>query len=411
MLNPALGACEDVDGRTSIVTRKGADGHAVYGPYEMISPGRHIVEFSMRLADGGGERGDVVCAVIDVVHDSGNQTLARRKITLADLADGAQHAFALPFRLGSSARLEYRVWVSGKASLVIDGHRRAVAAPDKDDASDAQRVAAGRFPGSEADAVPFFHENLATFRTLYEEGASVTITNEAVVLTVEGVSLYARMHDDMMFIGEVFRENAYNFGIDRPVCVIDIGMNIGLASLLFASKDEVSEVHSFEPFKSTYDRAVANLSLNPAFAHKVTARNFGLSDRDFTGTILVSSAAGSGAMSTVGAADGEATKIELRDAGSYLRPIIEQARAAGLAIVMKVDCEGSEFAIFDSLAKHDLFGQISAFMVEWHAMFDTKTQQDLLAPLRANGFLVFDRSPPAGNGFFYAARLESASAA
>lgn len=44
-------------------------------------------------------------------------------------------------------------------------------------------------------------------------------------------------------------------------------------------------------------------------------------------------------------------------------------------------------------------------MVEWHAMFEAMTQETLIPPLREVGFIVFDRSPPAGNGFFYAARL------
>ena len=81
------------------------------------------------------------------------------------------------------------------------------------------------------------------------------------------------------------------------------------------------------------------------------------------------------------------------------------AHAAGQAVIVKVDCEGSEFAVFQSLAHHGLIKKISAFMVEWHAMFDEHRQETLIAPLREAGFLVFDRSPPVGNGFFYAVRM------
>ena len=49
-------------------------------------------------------------------------------------------------------------------------------------------------------------------------------------------------------------------------------------------------------------------------------------------------------------------------------------------------------------------------MVEWHAMFADRTQEDLIGPLRRNGFLVFDRSPPRGNGFFYAVRMADPAA-
>ena len=74
-------------------------------------------------------------------------------------------------------------------------------------------------------------------------------------------------------------------------------------------------------------------------------------------------------------------------------------------VIVKCDCEGSEFAIFRSLAAAGLLGRITACMVEWHAMFDDRTQEDLIAPLRDNGFIVFDRSPPTGNGFFYAVKV------
>ena len=46
----------------------------------------------------------------------------------------------------------------------------------------------------------------------------------------------------------------------------------------------------------------------------------------------------------------------------------------------------------------------AGFMVEWHRVFEDRTQQELIAPLLRNGFTVFDVSPPTGNGFFYAVR-------
>ena len=118
---------------------------------------------------------------------------------------------------------------------------------------------------------------------LYDQNIDVRVADGAVTLTVRGISLYARSRDDLTFIGEIFYENAYNFRIGRDACVIDIGMNIGLATLMFASKPEVREVHSFEPFTSTYERATANIALNPQLAAKVLALNHGLADRDSMG--------------------------------------------------------------------------------------------------------------------------------
>jgi FkbM family methyltransferase len=182
-------------------------------------------------------------------------------------------------------------------------------------------------------------------------------------------------------------------------------MNIGFSSLQFASKDEVREVHSFEPFRSTYDRAIANIYLNGSMGRKISPHNFGLADRNWSGDVLAAQTWNSGAMSTVDAGQGTPIHVSLRDAAEVLAPIIESARARGLDIIVKMDCEGSEYAICESLMRAGLLRHISAFMVEWHAIFADKSQADLTRPLREAGFIIFDRSPPKGNGFFYAANL------
>ena len=106
------------------------------------------------------------------------------------------------------------------------------------------------------------------------------------------------------------------------------------------------EVHSFEPFRATFDRALANLALNPALAAKVTPHCLGVSDRDYEGGVLVPAHGVSGAMTTIGVEGGVEESLALRDAGPLLAPIVEAAVARGLDVVMKVDCEGSEFGVF-----------------------------------------------------------------
>ena len=61
--------------------------------------------------------------------------------------------------------------------------------------------------------------------------------------------------------------------------VIDIGMNVGIASLFFATLPHVEKVYAFEPFKAPYLRAMDNFKLNPALSAKIQAYNFGLSNK------------------------------------------------------------------------------------------------------------------------------------
>lgn len=402
MLNLELGSPETIDGRSRLRTVKGPFGHALYGPYQQLNAGEYLAGFRIRSDEHPLPPAKTLLAVIDISSNSGKQLLARKEIRSPDLAAG--DSFTVSFAVTEPCRAEYRVWVSGKASLLIDDNRPAVPVRRAPDGT----LTIGEdahFPEEAGKAAPFFAENRDLLLGLYNQGISVRIVGSEVRLVVNGIVLNARCLDDVQFVSELFFENAYNFGLNRPVAVIDIGMNVGLATLHFASKPEVREVHSFEPFAETFDRAIANLALNPDLSAKVTPYRHGLSDHDHEGTVLVPEHGVSGAMTTVGMDSGVEAQLSLRDAGTMLTPIVDDAIARGLDVVMKVDCEGSEFAVFESLRRNGLLRKIRAFLVEWHSMFDGKTQQTLLTPLREAGFLVLDRSPPAGNGFFYAVRI------
>ena len=51
MLNLAIGSHTVVEGRTCILTKPGLRGHAVYGPYQNLDPGRYVVEFNLEAAE------------------------------------------------------------------------------------------------------------------------------------------------------------------------------------------------------------------------------------------------------------------------------------------------------------------------------------------------------------------------
>ena len=51
MLNAAVGSEVETHGKTCILTRLGAAGDAVYGPYETLPPGYYAVEFNLGAAE------------------------------------------------------------------------------------------------------------------------------------------------------------------------------------------------------------------------------------------------------------------------------------------------------------------------------------------------------------------------
>ena len=121
--------------------------------------------------------------------------------------------------------------------------------------------------------------------------------------------------------------------------------------------------------------------------------------------------------STIGASirggTGPATdKITVREASATLRPIIEDAERNKQLVVIKMDCEGSEFAIMEGLDRANLLSRINVFMIEWHKWWSAdKSNEDLARPLLANGFAVFDflRVNAPSASMLFAARTPAAS--
>jgi FkbM family methyltransferase len=412
MLNPGLGKTGAIDGTLSIATRRGAAGHALYGPYTRLEPGDYAVEFEMTvIGNDTGAADDAVCAIIDVASNVGNTVLARRELKFSEISHNKSGAFYLTFHLDkTSGDTEFRVYVTGKTELRIANYCRPHRLADSGE-NYLDFFKGTKFPDASAwRAADVPSSLMPPLRGIYENGGEIRIKNGHVVATLDGVSFNVAMPDDIRFIDEIFYRNTYNAMLNRPSCVIDIGMNIGLVSLKLAKNPIVWEVHAFEPFHSTYERAMANIGLNSDVSDKIVTYNVALADRDDEFTVLIADESDSGAFSIRSARTGSPKKIAMRNAASALGPIIRSAKKRKLEIIAKIDCEGSEFPIFEQLDANNLIPDVTAFMVEWHRGPGGKTQHDLTSPLLRHGFLVFDVSARKGNGFFYAVRTSRSAA-
>lgn len=363
MLNDVLGERQEIDGEIYLLAHRGRHGHALYGPYERRNPGHYTVEFSLSPADGEKYDGEGVCAFIDVTTSNGQRLIAHDVVWSSSLRNGPVYP-KLFFSLEEPLDLEYRVYVIGTTAILV-GEQTVV-----------RRAADPVAPPADE---PY--------------------------IVVEGIKIRSTSYDDIHFVDEVFYKKAYNVIGLNDACVIDIGMNVGLASLLFAKMPNVREVHAFEPFPETYERAAKNLQLNPELAVKVAAHPFGLAAESEELIVRVQKGLATSGGWSLRSSDGtHEVVLDVRDAAAVLGPIVAEANAAGRQVLAKVDCEGSEFDIFASLARADLFGSFTAFIVEWHRVFGGRDQHDLIAPLIRAGFIVIDLSPDEGNGFFYAIR-------
>jgi FkbM family methyltransferase len=388
LFNEALGALRDDGERTLFIVEKNRTGTPVYGPYVALAPGQYLACFRVAADPVDVSYTDAICCRVDVVVDSGRDVLAQTNIYASRLNGGEATVF-LPFALASTEVVELRVHTTGKTRLYIDTER-LISERIVEDSLYCPILPPGELPQN-----AFFTHHFEQFRSFHEWGFSVAVEDAGVVVTAAGLRFYVRGAEDFQLVWEVLEVNNYTLISDKPQIVIDVGMNIGLVSLLMAKRDAVLEVHGFEPFSTPVERALENFALNPALAPKITVNRCGLAGADDVRDVLVSDDA-TISTSIRGLDAGRSERIEVRDAATALRPIFERAEALGAEIFMKIDCEGSEFAIFESLARHGLLKRVRGFMVEWHKWWSADlTQKDLIGPLLANDFVVFDRTSPA----------------
>lgn len=231
--------------------------------------------------------------------------------------------------------------------------------------------------------------------------------NNNIITTPEGVNIDITISKDcpLYLIKEVFTKSAYNLNLKRESVLIDIGMNQGAVSLLFASKEYISRVYAYEPFLPTFEMAIRNFKLNPQLSKKIIPHNFGLGRQQATMDIPYLSTATGGMSTTHETCSGQSNvrrePVLVKDAAKELVKVFEQNR--NKHIIVKCDCEGAEFEIFERLNAEQLVGKIDVVMMEYH--FEPPDR--LLDILTQNGFAAQVRSglSKAKTGYIYAVRM------
>lgn len=211
-------------------------------------------------------------------------------------------------------------------------------------------------------------------------------------LNSHNVSFYIKNILNTFAINEVFIENAYNIDISKPSTVIDIGMNIGDTAIYFALMPNVKEVFAFEPFKDTYEQAVYNFELNKDLSEKIHPYNFGISDKNETIENILFSPENSGGMTSskqyvkdidIHPIEKHTADIELKSVNEVFQKIFNETKNK---IILKIDCEGAEYEIFDALDKSGLINNIDYILLEYH--YGSKKLLDIF---EKNNFIAFPK--------------------
>ena len=242
-------------------------------------------------------------------------------------------------------------------------------------------------------------------------GASlVPLDDSQILVEAAGFRVIAETEEDLFILHELLVEGTYNFELDGPIVVWDVGMNVAFASLYFAAKEGVVAVHGFEPFPNTFDRAVRNIEANPELKVKIVAHNVGIGavsstvEADFCqewkGTARTVAAAPSAGIALKWRREGvERVGVELRAACEALTSVMGDHR--GEEIVAKLDCEGAEYEIVSALRKGGLLDVPTLYMIEWH----DRGPEPLVAMLKFAGYACLSLATQAGAaGMVYASK-------
>ena len=196
----------------------------------------------------------------------------------------------------------------------------------------------------------------------------------------------------------------YNYGCQyKHQTVIDIGMNVGIASLWFAANEYVDRVISFEPFKAPYLQAIKNFELNESIGKKIESYNFGLGyeDKHVKGIFFAGHSTASrttDAMNDTDEWESTDCEVEIRDAGLMLKSLLEKDENS---TVMKMNCEGAEYDILRSLFEQDVLKKFNVMMIETH----DGNEKEAISILDKAGFVYFWDQKELGQGFLRAVRV------
>jgi len=224
-------------------------------------------------------------------------------------------------------------------------------------------------------------------------GAKFELTAaDDLLINVNGLIYNIQTWEELFILNEIFISGVYNYLTTEPFVLFDIGMNVAYSSLFFAAIPECLAVYSFEPFQQTFDQAVHNISLNPEAAKKIHPFNYGLGkdnrqmtvayDKDIKGNMGINGIPGYLDRDLTAATE---EQIILKDAAAVISGLISELGTARPNLVVKMDCEGSEYDILESVGDAGLLKAFSVIMMEWHF----KGNAEICSRLQNAGYSLF----------------------
>jgi len=200
---------------------------------------------------------------------------------------------------------------------------------------------------------------------------------------------------DLMALTNVWMIDEYDvedFEINTNDIVIDIGAHIGLFSLLVSQLCKTGKILSFEPVRENFDLLVSNLKLN--HVENVLPFNIAVSKNSGRLDLFLNN---DQSAHSIFSKSSESINVE----STSLQKIFEEHKISSCKL-LKLDCEGAEYEIIDSLPSEYL-DKIQNMVIEYH-LADTKPElvKSLILKIKNAGFKIKTRPHYNDMGFLIA---------
>jgi len=224
-------------------------------------------------------------------------------------------------------------------------------------------------------------------------------------ITINGLKFKVLSLSNMVILYEIFIQRIYEASLfHNNYVIIDIGMNVGVASIYFANMNWVEKVYGYEPFPDTFNEAINNINLNDKISHKIKPLNIGVSSVTCEKSIKLFD---SGLLSATTLENNNIDNkmalnqisVKLISVNDLINNVTNEHPDS--KILLKIDCEGEEYDIFDALNTTNNLDNVDCILLEWHE----NGIESLSAILKSKGFQYYHFSNESLNsGMLYAFR-------
>jgi FkbM family methyltransferase len=192
---------------------------------------------------------------------------------------------------------------------------------------------------------------------------------DSLILIWDGATYLADNPEEIYILREIYLSGDYDFASADSSVVIDVGANVGFTSIFLADANPDVIIVACEPIELNFKKALRNFAENPHLSNRITLHNIGLFSED--GERMITSGVGERGRSSMvidrsydSHTVTENIPVKVRRASGFIRMVRELY--PDRRIIVKMDCEGSEYNILRNLKNDGALNLISAFMMEWH---------------------------------------------